>query len=55
MKIVRDAELNPERFNLLRGSEETIPEQCNMDTMDDGSERGGQGQGKALPLPKVVC
>jgi len=46
MKIVKDAELNPERFNLLCGSEETTPELCDMDTTD-GSGREGQGQGKA--------
>jgi hypothetical protein len=47
MKIVKDAELDPEMFNLIRGSEKTIPEQCNMDTMGDDSGRGGQGQSKA--------
>jgi len=43
MRIVKDASLDPKVFNLPRASEETIPEQRDIDGTDDGS--GGRGQG----------
>jgi hypothetical protein len=54
MQIVKDASLDPKVFNFLRASEETIPEQRDIEGMDDvggggdgegGSGGGGQGGG----------